>query len=135
MSKKEDYIGFFKVDERQTLIWKNLEDVKKFMKSLPTGKYMIKISEYVDTRSIDQNRYYWKLLEIIGNEIGYEPEEMHEVYKFKFLRKTFEDKNGNLVKGVMSTTKLNIEEFKEYIEKIKRHVRLSLQITIPETFD
>ena len=134
MSKKEDYIGFFKVDERQTLIWKNLESVKNFMRSLPTGKYMIKISEYVDERTIDQNKFYWKLLEIIANEIGYEPEEMHEVYKYKFLQKTFTDSNGNLIRGVSSTTKLNVKEFTEYIDKIRRHAE-TLNISMPETFN
>ena len=134
MSKKQDYIGFFKVDERGTLVWKNLGQVKKFMSGLPHGRYIIKISEYKENRSIDQNKFYWKLLEIISAEIGYEPDELHEFYKYKFLQKNFEDRNGNLVKGLASTTKLNVDEFNEYIEKIKRHAS-SLKITLPKTFE
>ena len=132
MSKK-DYLGFFRVDERGTTIWKNLDQLKKFMSELPSNEYMIKISVFKEDRSIDQNRYYWKLLEIIANEIGYEPEEMHEVYKFKFLKKTIQDTNGNLIKGVGSTRKLKVNEFTDYLNNIKKHAS-ELNITIPESF-
>ena len=59
---------------------------------------------------------------------------MHELYKYKYLKKTVEDKNGNLVKGVGSTAVLNVQEFTEYIEKIKRHAT-ELKITLPDSLN
>lgn len=129
-----DYIGFFKIDDRGTTIWKDLNQIKKYIHDLESGKYMIKISSYVEERSIDQNKYYWKLVEIIANELGYEKQEMHEVLKYKFLQKTIEDTNGNLVKGVKSTSTLNIREFTEYINNIKFFIEQELSINLPQSF-
>lgn len=130
-----DYIGFFKIDERGTTVWKNIDEVKKYIKDLPTGKYIVKISEYTEKRSINQNKFYWKLIEIIAREIGYEVDEMHEVFKFKFLQKTLEDVNGNLIKGISSTKKLNTKEFSDYIKKIKMFAEQELSIKLPNSFE
>jgi DNA-directed RNA polymerase beta' subunit len=126
------FLGFFKVDERGTTIWKNKKQIEDFIKKLPKGEYLIQISDYKENRSINQNKYYWKLIEFIANEIGYESEELHEVFKYKYLQKTIEDKNGNLVKGLGSTSKLNINEFSAYIEKIKNYVENNLDIKLPD---
>ncbi len=77
----------------------------------------------------------WKLIEIIAREIGYEVEEMHDIFKYKFLQKTFEDRNGNLIKGIGSTRKLNVKDFTNYINKIKRFCAEELEIKLPESFD
>ena len=129
-----EYLGFFQVDERNTKKWSNLQQLKDYMSKLQAGKYIIKISEFKPERTIHQNKFYWKLIEIIAREIGYETEEMHELYKYKYLKKTVEDKNGNLVKGVGSTAVLNVQEFTEYIEKIKRHAT-ELKITLPDSLN
>lgn len=134
MSKSKDYIGFFKVDERRVTIWKNKKQIEDFINSLDPGKYFIKISEYNEERTISQNKFYWKLIEIIAREIGYEVQEMHEVFKYKFLKKTFEDANGNLVKGFASSADLDKKDFSDYIEKIKRYVEQDLKINLPESF-
>ena len=128
------YIGFFKVDERGTTIWKNLKELRKFISSLDSGKYMIQISTFVENRTLDQNKYYWKIIEIIAKEIGYEPNELHNIFKYKFLQKTITDSNGNMVKGLKSTSDLNINEFIEYIDNIKYYVLNELEIILPETF-
>ena len=135
MSEEKKYLGFFKVDERKTLIWKNKKQIENYISELPTGKYMIQISEYTESRSINQNKYYWKLVEIIASNIGYEVDEMHDVFKYKFLKKTFQDSNGNLVNGVGSTRKLNSKEFTNYIDKIKKYVLTELEIILPESFE
>ncbi len=129
------YLGFFKVDERGTTIWKNKKQIENYISNLPTGKYMIQISNHDENRSLNQNKFYWKLIEIIAREIGYEVEEMHDIFKYKFLQKTFEDRNGNLIKGIGSTRKLNVKDFTNYINKIKRFCAEELEIKLPESFD
>ncbi|MCE5335161.1 MAG: hypothetical protein LLG06_11320 [Desulfobacteraceae bacterium] len=67
-------------------------------------------------RSQDQNRYYWGVVvEILAKHFGYEPEEMHEALKFKFLRTHAGD-----LPTVKSTAKLNTGEFTEYVDRVIR---------------
>lgn len=65
-------------------------------------------------RSQQQNKYYWGcVVDIPAREIGYTSEEMHEAYKWMFLRMHEEGRPET----VRSTTSLNTAEFKEYIDK------------------
>lgn len=133
---QNEYIGVFKKDERGSTIWNDLKALKTLIKELPAGKYHFKISKFKENRSIEQNYYYWKLLSIIANQIGYEKEEMHEIFKYKFLRRTRENEiTGELYDYIKSTKKLKIPEFTEYINKIKRYVDIELQIKLPNTFE
>ncbi len=75
------------------------------------------------------------MIEIISNELGYEVEEMHEVFKYKFLEKTIEDKNGNLIRGYGSTKKINTKEFTNYIDKITKYTKQDLDINLPDSFE
>ena len=67
-------------------------------------------------RTLRQNRWYWScVVGIPAEHYGYLPEEMHEAYKWMFLRR-FEEDKPNTVK---STTSLDTKEFTEYIEKCR----------------
>ena len=78
-------------------------------------------------RSSQQNKFYWSVVvEILGNHFGYEPEEMHEALKFKFLQQ-----HGGTLPTVKSTTKLSTMEFADYIDKIMRWAASDYQIYIP----
>lgn len=129
-----DYLGFFKVDQRKNAIWKDVDQMKKFISNLPIGHYMIKISTYDEKRTINQNKYYWKLVEIVSKELGYEVQEMHEVFKYKFLQTTIENQFGQLEKTLKSTTKLTSKEFTDYLNNIKFFVKQELNINLPENF-
>jgi hypothetical protein len=79
-------------------------------------------------RSLDQNSYYWGVVvAILGDHCGYDPEEMHEALKFKFLRK---GKEG--LETVTSTTDLNTKEFEDYLERIRRWASMELNCFIPQ---
>lgn len=67
-------------------------------------------------RTNQQNRWYWvAVVGIPALHFGYLPEEMHDAYKWMFLRR-FEDGKPETVK---STTKLTTVEFNEYAEKCR----------------
>ena len=95
---------------------------------------LISIKEDKSQRTLRQNRYYWKLLEIMEfqSEVGYTQEEWHEIFRQKFLDKKkyllFEEEYNITA----STTKLNTKEFTDYIEKIKRFASTTLQTYLPE---
>jgi hypothetical protein len=66
---------------------------------------------------------------ILAEYCGYEPEEMHEALKDKFLSVGLDDHG---LKIVRSTTKLSTTEMEEYLEKIKRWAAAELNCYIPD---
>lgn len=61
-----------------------------------------------------QNKYYWaSVVGIPAEHFGYLPEEMHDAFKFLFLRIHEKGKPET----VRSTTTLNTKEFSDYVEK------------------
>ena len=95
----------------------------------------VSISKHRSKRTIDQNSYYWKLCEIAGNELGYDSEDMHEIFKHRFLKREKEiivNENTIKLEKTISTTKLNTKQFTDYIEKIKRFCASELSIVLPD---
>jgi len=80
-------------------------------------------------RSNSQNSYYWGVvIDILGNELGYPPQNMHDALRLEFLSKP-DDKTG-LMK-VASTTDLNTKQMEDYLEGIRRWASIELGIYIP----
>ncbi len=79
-------------------------------------------------RSNQQNRYYWGVvIDIIGKELGYSPDETHEALKIKFLL----DRRGK-IPTIKSTAILTTKEFEEYLENIKRWASEFLSVVLPD---
>lgn len=115
-----------------------LQDSEEFRKTLESfnGKVCdITIQEHKSTRSIRQNSYYWGVLcKVLGQELGYHPDEIHEVLKFKFASSYIRIK-GEMLRGAKSTTKMTTKDFKDYIEEIRLWSSSELNIYIPEPND
>lgn len=63
-------------------------------------------------RSDNQNRYWWACMEILGKELGYRKDEMHEICKFMFLKaEKVDEKTGEVFQYLRSSTELNKMEF------------------------
>jgi len=106
-------------------------------------------------RSLEQNRLLWKWLTIIAAELGHTKEEMHEIYKEKFLIGIFvrDDleyaKMASAIKMVQqqseadyqsirkqvialtSTRKCSVKQMTEYLNSIQRHAQGDLDIRLP----
>ena len=79
-------------------------------------------------RSHQQNRYYWGVIvDIVGKELGYSPDETHEAFKIKFLL----DRRGK-IPTIRSTATLTTKEFEEYLENIKMWASEFLGIVLPD---
>ena len=92
------------------------------------GVFFVDIRESRNSRSLQQNRYYWGVvLKALSDDTGYSAEEMHQLMAEKFL---------NYEKGeyvfVRSTTSLNTKEFEEYLSQIRLFANTELGIFIPE---
>lgn len=76
------------------------------------------INIFAKIRNTEQNAKYWVWLSILEQHTGYSKEELHDIFKYKFLaiEKSIFDDN---YKVLQSTTKLSKFEFSEYLQKIQ----------------
>ena len=103
-----------------------------------TWELEIAIKRVRATRSIQQNRWYWGcLVQLVADHTGYSPEEIHDIYKAKFIPKhvSLADGNGEVVAEFViggSTRKLDKGQFAEYCEAIRAWASDELNVTIPD---
>ena len=65
------------------LLMQDREAFKSEISNKRDGNYYVELKR--ETRSNPQNRYYWGVvIDTLSKELGYEPEEMHEILKYKF---------------------------------------------------
>jgi hypothetical protein len=80
-----------------------------------------------DSRSGNQNRYYWGVVvKILAEELGYIDEEVHDSLKARFLA----DYSGILPR-VKSTTVLSTVEFEDYLSQVRTFASTELNVFIP----
>lgn len=81
------------------------------------GEYYIELKE-TGVRSSQQNNYYWNIVRILAEELGYTENEMHSTIKNHF--------------EVESTKTLSTKEFASFIERLVRWSAIELNIVIPD---
>lgn len=107
--------------------------ISKFKKS---DILNISITKPLRKRTLSQNNYLWGVCyKIIGDELGYDPDDIHEIMKHKFLLKSkdidYKGKTIHLDKTI-STTKLSTKQFCEYVDKVRQFSASELGIYIPD---
>lgn len=96
-------------------------------------KVEITLSKAGSKRSLMQNALYWVYVTILASEIGYTKNEMHEIIKFKFLkREKVNEKTGEVMQYLDSTTKLTKSDFADFIADLQRWAVESLNVLLPE---
>ncbi len=86
--------------------------------SAKNGTYTITIKEYRKTRSQDQNAYLWLCLNIISQETGHTPQQLHDIYCNMFLKSGETTYKGKTIEIVRGTSKLDTQEFSEFMDKV-----------------
>ena len=81
------------------------------------GEYYIELKE-TGVRSSQQNNYYWQIVGILADELGYTEKEMHNTIKNHF--------------EIQSTKTLSTKEFSKFVEKLIRWSAIELNIVIPD---
>ena len=111
------------------------------LKSFRDGPVTVRIERKRATRSQQANAYYWvAVIAALEEHTGMDPDDLHLYLKARFLPKTLAIANGNgeiVDEFVMggSTTKLDILQFHDYIQRIKQWALDSLGVLIPEPTD
>lgn len=83
-------------------------------------------------RSEAQNRYYFGVvIKMMAADLGYEPEDLHEALKVRFLSK----KLNNELSVVGSTAALSTAEFAEFVDDVRRFAASYLNLFIPDPGD
>lgn len=92
----------------------------------------LEVKRYFKKRSLKQNDYYHgKIVQMLSDFLGYEPDEMHNTLKAKFNSKP-EIVRGKEVNRVMSTASLTTDEFTNYMDRIKRWASIEFNLYIPD---
>ena len=118
--------------DKQTLI--------NYLKELGND-YLVDVKKQRNTRSNMQNSYYWKcIVQGLAEELGYFPDEMHDVLRAKFLSEyemiSINDKQIALNK-IGSTTALNTKAFEVYTEQIRvwAITDLGIRLMLPNEYE
>lgn len=92
----------------------------EFISKLPAEPVMqVIIKPYVKKRSIDSNSLYWKWLEVFSEYTGYSKDDMHDVFRARFLPVIERTVKGIELRELTSTTSLNTKQFSEYMKEIE----------------
>lgn len=106
--------------------------LNRFYAARESKMVQITVTECGKPRSVHQNRYMWGVVyQMIADETGHLPEEVHEFCKMKFLPRAFIAIGNEEFAVTKSTTKLTTGEFEEYLERIRVFAATELAIRIP----
>lgn len=94
----------------------------------------VKVEEYKPNRSNAQNRLMWMWLNLIAEEIGEEPENLHEQLKVRFLGVERKVVDGQALIQPRSTTTLDTKEMSQHLLKIEALAN-DLEIVLPRPDD
>lgn len=117
---------------------RNWSAVADSLASMKDRELLIRIEAAYANRSQQQNRWYWGcLVQAVADHTGYTPDEIHEIFKAKFIPKRLAVTNGNgEIRGEFvlggSTSKLDTIDFAQYCESIREWAALDLGLDIPD---
>ena len=108
------------------LILEKRDRFDEYLKAI-SGPVMLVLKRPRKPRTVSQNSYYWGVvIQLISDETGATPEEVHEAMKWQFLRKQV----GKIF-TVKSTSILNTLDFEAYVEQVRIFAQTELNIKIP----
>jgi hypothetical protein len=110
-------------------------DFYEKLKALEPGEYVVSIKKNRPARSLNANKYYHAVLNIISIDTGHTHEQLHEICKRKFNSEViYLPKGGSEIFG-QSTSKLDVQEFASYVNRVKQWAIDEFNIVIPEQKD
>ena len=118
---------------------KGVEYLLDIIRRLPLEKHAwdITIKRHVKQRSLPQNAMMWEWYTVIGNEIGYDKDEVHNIMRKKFLPWREVTIIGETVIILTSTSdpKFTTAHMTKYLNDIDRFAADELGILLPHPQD
>lgn len=124
-------------DVKNGNLQKNIKElIAKELLHFEGKRIEITIEKVSSRRSKQQNRLWWLYIKIISDEIGYNKDELHEIAKFKFLKKeAVIEQTGEIMEYIGSTAKLNKSDFAELVNNLQRWAAETFNIVLPDPED
>jgi hypothetical protein len=96
------------------------ERAVQWLSRIPVDEVMeLTLKAYKPTRSQQQSRRYWFLVDKIAEYTGHDPADLHEMLKVRFLGTEERELNGEKITTVKSSAKLRVNEFKDYSDRVE----------------
>jgi len=95
----------------------------------------VSIKEHREIRTLSQNRLYFLYLKCIEDETGQDKDDLHFIFKSKYLQAKNIEFGGEYHNIIKSTTELDTKQFTDYIEKIIVFASSELGIKLPDPKD
>ena len=118
--------------DKQTLI--------NYLKELEND-YIVDVKKQRNNRSNMQNNYYWKcIVQTLSEELGYFPNEIHDILRAKFLNEwemlEINDKKIGINK-IGSTATLDTKAFEIYADQIRiwAMTELGIRLMMPNEYE
>lgn len=119
---------------------KDKQSLINYLKELQND-YIVNVKKQRNNRSNMQNNYYWAcIVQALANELGYYPDEMHDILKVKFASEwetiPIEDKTIGIQK-INSTARMNTKEFEVYADQIRiwALTELGIRLMLPNEYE
>lgn len=91
----------------------------------------VRIRQRSEKRTKEQNSLYWKWIEVLSNETGFTKDEMHELIKYKYLKRNIINSEGVEEVVIKSTTTMTTKEFSQFMNDILFWANSTLNINLP----
>lgn len=112
----------------ETIGW--IDKLNNVLSLIRNGQYTISVSRRKEKRSIPQNSLFWLWMKEISDETAQNIQDVHDYYCTMFLRRQI--KIGDRIETVVGgTSKLNKDDFTEFLQKIQADAASELGMTLP----
>lgn len=122
--------AFGKIQKGKIIFNDKAEFIDSIAKMEDGIKIVIEVREAKDVRTNSQNRLWWSWMKLIGDEIGYGKQEIHDILKYKFLLRE-EMIDGEMHQNLKSTTTLTKKEFKKLTQDVFYWANDTFNINLP----
>ncbi len=122
------------IDDKGKLILSNRDQFLNDLQQLKGKNVYVVVDEEKQTRSNNQNRYYWScIIQPISDYTGYTPDEVHEILLDKFADKKEVKIKDETHLIPMRSHKMKTDSFEKYVEQIRvwASTELGLRIALP----
>ena len=119
---------------------KDKQSLINYLKELGND-YIVDVKKQRNNRSMMQNNYYWKcIVQTLSEELGFYPNEIHDILKVKFASEwqSIEVNNNKVgLQVINSTATMDTKEFEIYAEQIRIWAlsELNIRLMLPNEYE
>ena len=119
---------------------KDKQNLINYLKEIENN-YLVDVKKQRNTRSNMQNSYYWAcIVQPLSNELGYFPDEIHDLLKVKFSSQwdSIEVNDRNVgIQVIKSTSRMDSKAFEIYADQIRiwAMTELGIRLMIPNEYE